>query len=76
MSKVLIIGAGQAGSEAAAHLRSQDFVGGITFIVSENVLPYQRPLLSKKYVLGEAGELLSKSQLSLQEIDLKDLLIQ
>ena len=76
MSKVLIIGAGQAGSEATTHLRSQDFVGGITFIGSENILPYQRPLLSKKYILGEAGELLNKSQLSLLEIDLKDLLMQ
>tara|TARA_B100001057_G_scaffold128808_1_gene127872 strand:+ start:344 stop:574 length:231 start_codon:yes stop_codon:yes gene_type:complete len=76
MSKVVIIGAGQAGSEAATHLRSQDFVDGITFIRSENVLPYQRPLLSKKYGLGEAGELLNKSQLLLLEIDLKDLLKQ
>ena len=76
MSKVLIIRAGQAGSEVATHLCSQDFVGGIAFIGSKNVLPYQRPLLSKKYVLGEAGELLNKSQLSLLEIDLKDLLMQ
>ena len=76
MSKVVIIGAGQAGSEAATHLGSRDFVGGIAFIGSANVLPDQRPLLSKKYVLGEAGELLNKSQLSLLEIDLKDLLMQ
>ena len=53
MSKVVIIGAGQAGSEAATHLRSQGFDGEITLIGSENVLPYQRPPLSKKYVLGE-----------------------
>ena len=53
MSKVVIIGAGQAGLEAATHLRSQGFDGEITLIGSENVLPYQRPPLSKKYVLGE-----------------------
>ena len=76
MSKVVIIGAGQAGSEAATHIRSQDFVGGMTFIGSENVHPYQRPPLSKKYILGEAWELLNKSQLLLLEIDLKDLLKQ
>ena len=51
MSKVVIIGAGQAGLEAATHLRSQGFDGEITLIGSENVLPYQRPPLSKKYVL-------------------------
>ena len=76
MSKVVIIGAGQAGSEAATHLRSHNFVGGITLIGSDNVLPYQRLPLSKKYVLGEAGKLLNKSQLLLLEIDLKDLLKQ
>ena len=41
MSKVVIVGAGQAGSEAATHLRGQGFDGEITLIGAENVLPYQ-----------------------------------
>ena len=53
MSKVVIVGAGQAGSEAATHLRGQGFDGEITLIGAENVLPYQRPPLSKKYVIGD-----------------------
>ena len=53
MSKVVIVGAGQAGSEAATHLRGQGFDGEITLIGAENVIPYQRPPLSKKYVTGD-----------------------
>ena len=53
MSKVVIVGAGQSGSEAATHLRGQGFDGEITLIGAENVLPYQRPPLSKKYVTGD-----------------------
>ena len=56
MSKVVIVGAGQAGSEAATHLRSQGFDGEITLIGTENVLPYQRPPLSKKYITGDIGK--------------------
>ena len=56
MSKVVIVGAGQAGSEAATHLRGQGFDGEITLIGAENVLPYQRPPLSKKYVAGDIGK--------------------
>ena len=54
MSKVVIVGAGQAGSEAATHLRGQGFDGEITLIGAENVLPYQRPPLSKKYLKPES----------------------
>ncbi len=73
MSKVVIIGAGQAGSEAATHLRSQGFDGEITLIGSENVLPYQRPPLSKKYVLGEMSleRLYLKPKTFYQENDIK-----
>ena len=56
MSKVVIVGAGQAGSVAATHLRGQGFDGEITLIGAENVLPYQRPPLSKKYVAGDIGK--------------------
>jgi len=49
---VLIIGAGQAGFSAAARLRKEQFTGGITLLGEEAYIPYQRPPLSKKYLLG------------------------
>ena len=54
-SKVVIVGAGQAGSEAATHLRGQGFDGEITLIGAENVLPYQRPPLSKDKQLTQCS---------------------
>jgi 3-phenylpropionate/trans-cinnamate dioxygenase ferredoxin reductase subunit len=53
MTKVVVIGAGQAGSSLVAKLRNDGFEGQITLIGEEPVLPYQRPPLSKKYLLGE-----------------------
>ncbi len=53
MTKVVVIGAGQAGSSLVAKLRNEGFDGEITLIGEEPVPPYQRPPLSKKYLLGE-----------------------
>lgn len=53
MSHVVIIGAGQAGASCCAKLRADGFDGEITVIGNEPVPPYQRPPLSKKYLLGE-----------------------
>ena len=53
MSHIVVIGAGQAGSSLVAKLRSEGFDGDITLIGAEPVPPYQRPPLSKKYLLGE-----------------------
>ncbi|MEE2946513.1 MAG: FAD-dependent oxidoreductase [Pseudomonadota bacterium] len=53
MSHVIVVGAGQAGASCVAKLRSEGFDGQITLIGSESALPYQRPPLSKKYLLGE-----------------------
>ena len=53
MSGTIIIGAGQAGSAAAAKLRNLGYEGDITLIGAETAPPYQRPPLSKKYMLGE-----------------------
>lgn len=53
MSKVVVIGAGQAGSSLVAKLRSLGFEGDITLIGEESDPPYQRPPLSKAYLLGE-----------------------
>ncbi|WP_170433788.1 NAD(P)/FAD-dependent oxidoreductase [Ruegeria arenilitoris] len=53
MSHIVVIGAGQAGSSLVAGLRKGGFDGAITLIGAEPVLPYQRPPLSKAYLLGE-----------------------
>jgi len=53
MSHIVVIGAGQAGSSLVAKLRKDGFDGEITLIGAEKALPYQRPPLSKAYLLGE-----------------------
>lgn len=55
VKRVIIIGAGQAGGEAAQRLRQAGFGGDITLIGEEPAAPYQRPPLSKKYLAGEFG---------------------
>ena len=53
MRHVVVIGAGQAGASCVAKLRNGGFDGRITLIGAEPVPPYQRPPLSKAYLLGE-----------------------
>jgi 3-phenylpropionate/trans-cinnamate dioxygenase ferredoxin reductase subunit len=50
---LVIIGAGQAGFAMAAKLRALKDTRPITILGAEDVLPYQRPPLTKKYLLGE-----------------------
>lgn len=49
----VIVGGGQAAASAAARLRELDDDIQITMLCGEDVLPYQRPPLSKKYLSGE-----------------------
>jgi len=51
--RVAIIGAGQAGGQAAYSLRLAGYEGAITLIGDEPAPPYQRPPLSKAYFKGE-----------------------
>jgi len=53
MTQIIVIGAGQAGSSLTAKLRNLGFEGQITLIGEEPALPYQRPPLSKAYLLGD-----------------------
>jgi len=52
-NRVVIIGGGQAAFSCAAKLRALKDQRPITIICGEQTLPYQRPPLSKKYLLGE-----------------------
>jgi 3-phenylpropionate/trans-cinnamate dioxygenase ferredoxin reductase subunit len=49
---IVIIGAGQAGAQAVQSLRADGFTGPITMVGDEAYPPYQRPPLSKAYLLG------------------------
>lgn len=53
---VVVIGAGQAGAALVARLRARGHTGPITLIGEEPAPPYQRPPLSKAYLLGEMEE--------------------
>ncbi|NOX83197.1 MAG: FAD-dependent oxidoreductase [Alphaproteobacteria bacterium] len=61
---VVIIGGGQAASQAAASLRQEGFAAPITILAEEERAPYQRPPLSKKFLEGalEAERLLLKPE--------------
>ncbi len=54
--RVVIVGAGQAGAALAAKLRALGHAGQIVMLGDEPAPPYQRPPLSKGYLLGEMEE--------------------
>ncbi|MFL2771049.1 MAG: NAD(P)/FAD-dependent oxidoreductase [Rhodospirillaceae bacterium] len=47
---VVIVGAGEAGGQAAISLRQGGFIGSITIIGDEPYVPYERPALSKQFL--------------------------
>ncbi|WP_093565997.1 FAD-dependent oxidoreductase [Methylobacterium sp. 174MFSha1.1] len=51
---IVVVGAGQAGFQAAASLREAGFDGSLTIVGDEPAAPYQRPPLSKAYLSGKA----------------------
>ncbi|MGR3572743.1 NAD(P)/FAD-dependent oxidoreductase [Brevirhabdus sp.] len=53
MAQIIVAGAGQAGASLVAKLRTLGFDGQITLIGEESVPPYQRPPLSKAYLMGD-----------------------
>ncbi|HEY1077432.1 MAG TPA: FAD-dependent oxidoreductase [Fontimonas sp.] len=53
---VVIVGAGQAGSDLASALRQNAYAGRIVMIGDEQAIPYRRPPLSKTFLSGEIDE--------------------
>jgi 3-phenylpropionate/trans-cinnamate dioxygenase ferredoxin reductase subunit len=51
---ILIVGAGAAASSCAETLRREGFAGEITMITGEQYAPYDRPMLSKSVISGNA----------------------
>ncbi len=56
ISRVIVVGAGAAGSAAAITLREEGFAGQVLLIGAEPSPPYDRPNLSKDYLAGSAPE--------------------
>lgn len=55
-ARIVIIGAGIAGVNAAKTLRDNQFTGQITLIDGDTNIPYDRPPLSKEFIAGVMGE--------------------
>jgi 3-phenylpropionate/trans-cinnamate dioxygenase ferredoxin reductase subunit len=53
---IVILGAGQAGTQAAESLRGGGYTGALTMLGDEPHGPYHRPPLSKAWLAGEIGE--------------------
>ena len=53
MDPYVIVGAGLAGAKAAETLRAEGFDGPVVLIGDEEEVPYERPPLSKGYLLGK-----------------------
>ena len=49
---IVIVGAGQAAAQAVETLRKRGHQGPLTVVGDEDLLPYQRPPLSKKFLAG------------------------
>ncbi|WP_411817219.1 NAD(P)/FAD-dependent oxidoreductase [Hyphococcus sp. DH-69] len=60
---VVIVGGGHAGAALATSLRQRDFAGSILLIGEETTPPYERPPLSKDYLLGKT----EKAQLLIRQ---------
>ncbi|WP_342359007.1 NAD(P)/FAD-dependent oxidoreductase [Terrarubrum flagellatum] len=54
LEKIVIVGAGHGGVQAAASLREAGFDGRVVLIDAQTHKPYQRPPLSKAFMKGEA----------------------
>ena len=52
----VVIGAGQAGIQVCNSLRNSGFCGQLILVGDDDILPYQRPPLSKSFLLGDVDE--------------------
>lgn len=52
----MVVGGGAGSAAAVAELRKQGFDGSLTLVSAENTVPYERPPLSKGFLLGTSGQ--------------------
>jgi NADPH-dependent 2,4-dienoyl-CoA reductase/sulfur reductase-like enzyme len=55
-TSVVIVGGGAAGLAAAEMLRRQGYSGPLTMVSADDTPPYDRPNISKDFLMGTAGE--------------------
>ena len=56
LKKILILGSGQAAIYAASEIRKHDKDSLVTIFGNENYHPYERPPLSKEYLIDKKKE--------------------
>ena len=56
LNKILILGSGQAAIYAASEIRKYDKGSEISIFGNENYHPYERPPLSKEFLMGKKKE--------------------
>ncbi|WP_032488745.1 MULTISPECIES: FAD-dependent oxidoreductase [Caballeronia] len=75
LSRVVIVGAGQAAAAVAKTLRAEGHRGEIMMLGAERVGPYERPPLSKAWLsaenVPEIAALLEKSEAGQSDVDLR-----
>ena len=71
MRTIAVVGASLSGLRAAQELRTQGYDGELVLVGSEPHLPYDRPPLSKDYLLGKVGrdDLALADRSDLDELD-------
>ncbi len=72
---MVIVGGGMAAARACINLRANDYAGSITLVSEENLLPYDRPPLSKASIVDEAAfapvQLLDEDIVTSLKVDVK-----
>ncbi|GAB3853937.1 FAD-dependent oxidoreductase [Nocardioides maradonensis] len=53
VQEIVVVGGGLAAAKAVEALRDEGYAGGITVVSGEQEPPYERPQLSKEYLLGD-----------------------
>jgi 3-phenylpropionate/trans-cinnamate dioxygenase ferredoxin reductase subunit len=71
LARVVVAGAGLAGLRTVEELRARDYRGAVTLIGAEQRLPYDRPPLSKKLMIGELDDTTLRADLTELEVQLR-----
>jgi 3-phenylpropionate/trans-cinnamate dioxygenase ferredoxin reductase subunit len=75
MDPFVIVGGGMAGAKAAETLRSEGFDGPVVLVAEEPEVPYERPPMSKGYLLGnderESARVLDAGWYGEHDVDLR-----
>lgn len=72
--KYVIVGGGAAGLSCAETLRQSDYTGEITVLSNDNLIPYDRTLLSKALPFVDAAKMPMRSNEFLEKYDIDYLL--